>query len=266
MPPSADAHLALFRALAGDAPADDLVSDPSDRQRFEAQLGALRARPDIEIVSLAVNGPRVDVLARDGDLEWRVVFGTSDAEHVDWLSVFLRPPVYTGVAGGRAVIVNGPSSSGKSSVLNELRSRSSVPWIVFDEPMFGAVGIEYLIWRDRAEVLHRGFLDGIAALARAGNCVGVAAGGHPQATFDAAFEGIPTLRVGLDCDPAELVRRERGRQDVPGGLAESSLDVHDGWQYHRRFDTTTIDAGVIAEETLRAISLSAPDDLDDTHT
>ena len=54
------------------------------------------------------------------------MFGTSDATRVAWLSVFQRPPVFAGIAGGTTVIVNGPSSSGKSSVLNELRSRNSV--------------------------------------------------------------------------------------------------------------------------------------------
>lgn len=245
-----DAHSKLFRALVGVVPVGELVTDSNDVSLIAAQLGPLRDRTDLEMVSLTVNGQRVDVIARDGDLEWRVVFGTSDATRIDWLSVFQRPPVFAGVVGGRAVIVNGPSSAGKSTVLNELRSRSSVPWIVFDEPMFGAVDVEYLIWRDRAEVLHRGFLDGIAALARAGNCVAVAAGGRPQSMFDAAFAGVPTLRVGLDCDPVELARRERRRRDVPGGLAEASLDVHDGWQYYLRFDTTTNEVGSIADEVL----------------
>ena len=125
---------------------------------------------------------------------------------------------------------------------------------MFDEPMFGSVDVGYLIWRERAEGLHRGFLEGIAALAHAGNCVAVAAGGHQQSMFDAAFVGVPTLRVGLDCNPAELARRERGRRDVPGGLAESSLDVHRGWHYHLRFDTTRIEVGHIADEALLAIN------------
>lgn len=249
-----DAHAQLFRALAGAGLVEDLVNDPTVVSLIAARLESLRARTDLELVSLAVNGERVDVIARSSDLEWRVVFGTSDATRIDWLDVFQRPPAFHGVVGGRAVIVNGPSSSGKSSVLHEIRSRGGVPWVVFDEPMFGSVDVGYLIWRERAEVLHRGFLDGIAALARAGNCVAVAAGGHPQAMFDAAFATVPTLRVGLDCNAEELARRERGRSDVPGGLAESSLDVHRGWHYHLRFDTARIDVTHIVDEALLAIN------------
>jgi chloramphenicol 3-O-phosphotransferase len=247
------AHAELFRALVGASPLDDLVSELNDVPAIAAQLAPLRDRKQLAILSLAVNGERVDVVAAGEDLEWRVVFGTVDARRISWLSVFQRPPEFAGLAGGRAVIVNGPSSSGKSTVLHELRSRSSVPWVVFDEPMYGAVNVGYLIWRDRAEVLHRGFLDGIAALARAGNCVAVAAGGHPQRMFDAAFVGVPTIRVGLDCNAVELARRERGRRDVPGGLAEGSLEVHGGWHYHLRFDTTVNEAADIADATLLAI-------------
>jgi chloramphenicol 3-O phosphotransferase len=249
-----DAHLKLFHALVGVSAVENLVTDQNLVPAITARLVPLRGRANLEVISIAVNGERVDVVAGEGDVEWRIVFGTSDAMRIDWLDVFQRPPVFAGLSGGRAIIVNGPSSSGKSAVLRELATRSSVPWIVFDEPMFGAVKLEYLIWRQRAEVLHRGFLDGIAALARAGNVVAVAGGGHPQSMFDAAFVGIPTVRVGLDCDLAELVRRERGRRDVPAGLAQASLDVHDGWAYHLRFDTTTSEPGFIADAVLAAAS------------
>jgi chloramphenicol 3-O phosphotransferase len=240
----------LFHAIVGIAPLDELLPDPNHARA----AALLRGRPALEVVSLAVNGERVDVVARDGEREWRVVFGTADAIRIDWLSVFERPPIFDGIAGGRAVIVNGPSSAGKSTVLRELRSRGAVPWVVFDEPMFGAVDVGYLIWRDRAPGLHRGFVDGIAALARAGNCVALAAGGHPASLFDAAFSGVTTVRVGLDCDAAELDRREGTRRDVAGGLAAASVAVHDGWMYDLRFDTAMCGAAEIAAEVLEAIN------------
>lgn len=253
-----EARSVLFRALVSRGPLADLVRDPADVSKVATRLHPLRERSSLEVVSLAVNGDRVDVTARDGELEWRVVFGSADGEQVDWLEVFRRPPVFTGVTGGLALIVNGPSSAGKSTVLREVRARSAIPWVVFDEPMFGTVDVEYLIWRDRAEVLHRGFIDGMSGLARAGNCVAVAAGGHPQSMFDAAFVGVPTLRVGLDCSSAELARRERRRRDVPGGWAEASVAVHDGWQYHLRFDTATTEAGRIATEALGVLADWSP--------
>lgn len=218
----------------------------------DERLRALRESAKFEVVSVAVNGERVDVVARAGEREWRVVFGTSDGTSAEWVSVYERPPVFGGVEKGRAIIVNGPSSSGKSAVLQAIRSASALPWVVFDEPMFGDVRVEYLIWRDAAEGLHRGFLDGIAALARAGNCVAVAAGGHPASMFDAAFAAVPTVRIGLDCDPKELERRERQRDDVPGGMALASPTIHDGWTYDLRFDTTKSAPEHIARAALQA--------------
>lgn len=253
-----EARSVLLRALLAGGPLDALVRTPDDLSKFASRLQPLRASAALEVVSVAVNGERVDVTARDGNDEWRLVFGSADGSRVDWLEVFHRPAVFTGVTGGLALVVNGPSSAGKSTVLREVRSRSAVPWVVFDEPMFGAVDVEYLIWREHAEGLHRGFIDGMAALARAGNCVAVSAGGHPQAWFDAAFVGVPTLRVGLDCNSSELARREGGRRDVPGGWAQASLAVHDGWQYHLRFDTASTTAGHIATEALAVLADWSP--------
>ena len=246
----------LFCELTTAEALGELVRDPHDAARIADELVALRSA-DVEIHTLSVNNERVDVIARADGREWRVVFATADGKRVDWLNAYERPPLFEGVSRGRAVIVNGPSSSGKSSVVAQICMRGAVPWVGFDEPMFGEVRVGYLIWRERADVLHRGFLEGIAALSRCGNCVAVAAGGHPQSMFDDAFVGIPTLRVGLDCDLAELSRRERGRRDVPGGLAESSLEVHAGWQYDVRFDTGRTSAGDIADAVLEAVAAIA---------
>lgn len=233
------------RALFGHA----LDTDPSF-----PQLDPLRVAR-CEIRSIALNGARVDLVASAGEREWRVVFGVSDAGRVDWLHVYERPAELRPVPGGRAVIVNGPSSAGKSTLLRELRARSDVAWVIFDEPMFGDVDTGYLIWRDRAELLHRGFLDGIAALSRTGNHVALAAGGHPYSWFREAFREVPTVYVGLDCDAAELDRREAGRDDVAGGWAAASLRVHDGWEYDVRADTTSGASGAIADLVLGRVRL-----------
>ncbi len=187
------------------------------------------------------------------DAQWRIVFGTADGVHAQWVDIFERPPPFAGIVGGRVVVINGPSSSGKSTLIKELRARASAPWVGFDEPMLGSVDDGYLIWREQSPTLHHGFLAGIAALAKAGNYVAVAAGGHSQTWYDEAFDGVPTLRVGLDCALAELERREGTRHDVQGGLAASSLEVHEGWQYHLRFDTNAAAMGEIAGEVLSAV-------------
>jgi chloramphenicol 3-O phosphotransferase len=253
----ADAASRLFRALLTHDSIDGLVAAEGDPAAVSSALDQLRTHRDLHVVSVAVNGRRVDVIARHGDEEWRVVFGSDDGTAVAWLSVFRRPPPFDGVVGGRAIVVNGPSSAGKSTLLREIQARSDDPWVVLDEPMFGAVAQRYLIWRDRYDVLHRGFVDGIAALARAGNLVAVAAGGHPQSLFDASFAGIPMIRVGLHCDADVLDRRELGRDDVAGGLARGSLDVHHGWQYDLTFDTGTRRVDDMATTVLAAFAALA---------
>jgi chloramphenicol 3-O phosphotransferase len=205
-----------------------------------AELAPLRDEPGLDVRSVAVNGSRVDVVAGTTDDEWRVVFGSADMTCVEWVSVFARPARFDGIAGGRAIVINGASSSGKSTLLRALASRATAPWVIFDEPMFGTVRTEHLIWRQQAPLLHIGFLQGIAALARAGNLVALAAGGHPFEVLEAAFAEVPTLWVGLDCAVDELERRERGRVDVAGGLWAASPDIHDGWTYDLRLDTQAV--------------------------
>ena len=205
----------------------------------------------MHVIWWAINETRVDVAVRSGSDEWRIVYGTQDAETIDWLSVFKRPPKFEGVLGGRVVIVNGASGAGKSTLMQAIQTQSPLPWVVFDEPHLGSVDRGYLIWRDTAEVLHRGFLAGIAALARAGNLIAVAAAGHPQSLFKDTFAGIPVVYVGLDCDVATLKAPEVGREGRWGGLAEASVVVHDGWRYDLRFDTTVDAPSDIAREVLR---------------
>lgn len=221
---------------------------------IEQQLAPIHAAGHLDVEWIGVNGPRVDVLVRTQEDEWRLVFGTADGERVDWLHVYRRPPVFDGVDGGRAVVINGPSGAGKSTLLNALRVQSPDPWVVFDEPICGVVDQGYLIWRDRAPVLHRGFVDAIAALARAGNHVATSAAGLGQQIFDEAFAGIPLLRIGLDCDLATLLLREQGREGRWGGIAAASIDDHRGWDYHARFDTTQLTAAKIATKVLALIA------------
>jgi chloramphenicol 3-O phosphotransferase len=217
------------------------------------KLTPLRGHADLRVRSVAVNRSRVDVVATTADDEWRVVFGTTDMITTEWVHVFTRPPQFDGVPGGRALVVNGPSSSGKSTLLGMLRDRSAEPWVIFDEPMFGGVRSEYLIWQDRAPLLHTGFLNGIAALAHAGNLVALAAGGRGSESFRRAFAGLPTLWVGLDCPADERQRREATRLDVPGGLFAASPHIHDGWEYDLRFDTTEVPLDDVVRQVLERV-------------
>lgn len=62
---------------------------------------------------------------------------------------------------------------------------------------------------------------------------------------------LPTLRVGVHCDPAELSRREARRTSRPGLARWSANQVHTGMRYDLTVDTTSttpeqIAAGIAA--------------------
>jgi chloramphenicol 3-O-phosphotransferase len=235
----------LIALLAGTATGE--VTPEVERQLAEIRPLA----PHVEW--FGINERRVDAIVRARDEQFRVVYFTDDGTRIDSVSLFRRPPRFDGVVGGCAVVVNGPSGAGKSSVLVEVAAASELPWVIFDEPVLGEVRQPYLIWRDRAPVLHRGFLAAIAALARDGNVVALAAAGHPAAVIDDAFDGGRVIRVGLDCDERTLLDRERGREGRWGGIAAASSHVHDGWRYDLRFDTTRTPAATIATDVLRLV-------------
>ncbi len=223
--------------LRTDTPLSALLGQRLDAVRVNELLGPA-AEADCQIDWLGVNGERVDAVVTAGESQWRVVFGSASGATIDWLEVYARPRRFDGVTGGHAVVINGPSGSGKSVLMRALQQVAVMPFVIFDEPeQLGTVQPEYLIWRDRAPALHRGYLEAIGALARAGNHVAVPAAGHGQAEFDQALDGVPMVTVGLKCASHVLTERER-RSGRWGGIAAESTAIHNGWNYDVEFDTT----------------------------
>lgn len=242
-PPGSESAPALLRALLE----SDTVHVPA---QVADELTELRSRRPT-IAWFGINERRVDAVIDTDDDQFRLVYFTDDGASVDDIALYRRPPPLEELAGGQVVVVNGPSGSGKSSVMATLAERSRFPWVLFDEPVIGSVDQPYLIWRDQAPHLHRGFLRAIAALARSGNRVALSAAGHPPALVDEVFSNVPTLRVGLDCDLPTLLRREQGRDGRWGGLVAASLDVHHGWHYDVRLDSAALTPADIVDEILR---------------
>ena len=207
---------------------------------------------DLAVASLAINVDRVDVGLRAAEREWRLVYFVDHELQVTSVSLFERPAFHAGVGGGFVVVLNGPSGSGKSSLMHAVLELSAEPWVMFDEPWLGTVKQPYLIWRDAAPALHRGFLDGMAALAAAGNQIILSSGGQPFEVVSDAFREVPTLAVGLDCPLDVLLEREQGREGRCGGLAEASLDDHRGWTYDLRLDSSTETPAQLASRVLDA--------------
>lgn len=206
---------------------------------------------DRRVTSVAANGRRVDVVVMAPPAqEWRVVLEVDD-DCLRSAVVFERPPRFVGVDGGRAVIVNGPSSAGKSAVMSAVLEASSTPWVMFDELFFGRVAMPFLIWGDAAPTLRRGFIAGIQALAAAGNQVIMTGGDADE--FLQLRARVPTVAVGLDCPLEVRIARQAARSDRWGGLTEATEGRHVEWSYDLRFDTSLLSPPEIAARILRAV-------------
>ena len=157
---------------------------------------------------------------------------------------------------GTILILNGASSSGKTSLLRALQN-------LLDEPFLDA-GIDKFIWMlpkrylDRPlwdEVLglnvrvgpvgHRlfsGMHHAIAALSRTGNHVladHVLVEPHWVAECAALFAPLPAFLVGLRCPLEVLEQRERARKDRTWGQARDQFEVvHAHGVYDLELDTS----------------------------
>jgi chloramphenicol 3-O-phosphotransferase len=163
----------------------------------------------------------IDLRANDGRW-WHVdaTVTTGVGRHLTDVRVTARPPAFTGRSGGLIVCVFGPSSSGKSSLMEALAEHSGTPWTRFDEMALGKVPIQYLIWPGAAGPMREGFLAGVAAFARVGNQVALSA--PPDPDVRAAFVGIATVFVHLVAPLGVLVARQGSRRDRWAGLAEET--------------------------------------------
>lgn len=231
-----------------------LLAPTADLESIWAQLQQL-GDSAVEIESLEGNELRTDAVVVAEAVVARIVFARDSNGLLTWLHVYVKPPSFAGVAGGRLIVVNGPSGAGKSTLMTALQSHASFPLVVLDEPEhIGAVQPGYLIWRDTAPALHRGFLAAIRALTSTGNHVALSAAGHSHDEISAAFDGVPITRIGMHCDISVLIEREQ-RTGRWAGIAAQSLGVHDGWAYDVEFDTTHgPDPGELAAQVLQLVA------------
>ncbi|RYP83942.1 chloramphenicol phosphotransferase [Nocardioides guangzhouensis] len=144
---------------------------------------------------------------------------------------------------GRIVLLNGTSSSGKSSLARELLRVLPGPWFHLGVDTIGALRsperTAELDGDELAEVFRRtraGYHRAVAGLARAGNdVVADHVLSEPWRLSDCleVWRPFDVVLVGVHCDPDELDRREEERGDRPVGLARSQVRaVH----AHRRYD------------------------------
>jgi len=157
------------------------------------------------------------------------------------------------------IVLNGASSSGKSSIALELQGLLPRPFLAFGvdtlvaslppassmhEPgiVFGSDGVVAV--GDRFRQLEHAWYQGLAAIAR--DDVGVIidevflGGRESQERLRSALNGLRVAWVGVRCDLAVAVARELARAERNEGMAASqAMIVHEGVVYDLQVDTTT---------------------------
>ena len=160
--------------------------------------------------------------------------------------------------GPRIVVLNGGSSSGKSSIARVLQESLPGIWLTFGVDTFidalpgrgdsPKAGISYrpdgtIVLDPGYRNLERIWYTGLAGMAVSGAHLildeVLLAGGTGQEHLASLFYGVDVVWVGVHCDPEVAAAREAHRADrVPGMARRQALSVHGGMRYDVDVDTT----------------------------
>lgn len=163
---------------------------------------------------------------------------------------------------GRVVIINGPSSSGKTTIAQTVRDRrgpgcTAVSLDQFYPSIHAERENNWSLFYSLTEVLFAS----VAAFAYQGFDIVVDTVFERPQCLDA---GLYTLKhfhvsfVGLNCPVEILERRERERNDRPIGLARNQSDrIHDGCVYDLSMDTSELSVEECATRVLELFNASA---------
>ncbi len=181
----------------------------------------------------------------------------------------------------QVIVLNGGSSSGKSSIARALQEILPGIWLTFGVDTFvdalpgrGAsprAGITYepggtIAFSTAHRVLERSWYAGLSAMARAGAHLildeVLLSGGAGQERLRSKFGEADLVWVGVHCDPDVAARREALRVDRVEGMArEQALSVHAGVVYDVVIDTTYRSTDECARDLASQLSLDAlPDE------
>jgi chloramphenicol 3-O phosphotransferase len=162
--------------------------------------------------------------------------------------------------GVEVIVLNGGSSSGKSTIATSLQQRLDGTWLSLgvddliraislgplDTTAGGSIhfgGDGSVIVGEKFRQAERAWYEGLAAIARAGTGVIVdevfLEGGRSQARLQRALRGLGVLWVGVQCQPDVAGTRELRRGDRTLGMARDQAQrVHEGVSYDLVVNTT----------------------------
>ncbi|OMC33867.1 hypothetical protein A5740_11290 [Mycobacterium sp. GA-1841] len=155
-------------------------------------------------------------------------------------------------AVGQVVLLNGVSSSGKSTLARQLLADFDTPWFHMGVDMFGAMRAEAqthdLDEAGLTEVLRRtraGFHRAVRGMALAGNNIVmdyVLSEPWRLADLLTVMEDVDVIFVGVHCDAAVLTDREVARGDRVVGTAVAQIEpTHNHGLYDVEVDTSAGD-------------------------
>ncbi|HEX8346354.1 MAG TPA: AAA family ATPase [Actinoplanes sp.] len=166
---------------------------------------------------------------------------------------------------GRIILLNGASSSGKSSIGRALLPLLPEPWFFMPVDAIGAMrSTVHTRILDDAEIdqmLRRtrlGYHRAVAALASAGNDVIMDYPLSEQWRLDdllQTLQGYDVTLVEVRCSADELKRRERQRGDRPVGLSRSQTMVYAHGERDIAVDTTCADPHECAVTIVNALDV-----------
>lgn len=156
------------------------------------------------------------------------------------------------------IILNGGSSSGKTTIAKCIQNSSNASWLRFSiddliEAMPDAMfkkdsGIKLgedgsVIPGTEFRALESAWRHGMGEMARRGARIIIddvfLSGIEARKRWEISLDGLQVLWVGVRCDPTVAAVRERGRGDRIQGMAVSqAAAVHEGMQYDISVDTT----------------------------
>lgn len=174
-----------------------------------------------------------------------------------------------------AIVINGPSSSGKSSAAQALqRILPGLWWHLSTDSLADGVteAVQRLIEREGSAGLERAqqtldlAFDCSAFVAErligSGQHIIVdtvlQAGWNDAGRWNDVLDRSTSLWVGLSARPETLRSRESARHDRPAGMAERQLStVHEGIDYDLRLDTDDIDPDGVSRIVAEALTKRA---------
>jgi chloramphenicol 3-O phosphotransferase len=161
----------------------------------------------------------------------------------------------------QVIVLNGGSSSGKSTLARALQTELPGTWLTFGTDTLvdalpphlldGAGGLavgadgEVCVGEEFGR-LDTAWTRGLAEVARCGARLIVdevfLGGAASQDRWRTALAGLDVLWVGVRCDPATAAARESARGDRATGMARGQAElVHRGVRYDLQVDTTATD-------------------------